>query len=110
MVAYKVVDATEKRLIGYTADDDGNGDGDDGDGDDGSDDSRAANNDVTNKHNIGLWKKRGMTVSDIADLLERDKGTISRHFKKVKKVQKPLGRPPALTDAEVARLLKVCEP
>ena len=61
--------------------------------------------DATEKRLVAMWRKRKMTIPDIADLLGRDKGTISRHVRKTN--TKQVGRPKALTDAEVKRLLAI---
>ena len=50
------------------------------------------------------WQAQKKSVSDIARLLGRDKGTISRRLGRAKTKQRPSGRQPALTKAQVDRL------
>ena len=63
--------------------------------------------DATERRLIALWKIRGLKLPYMAELLDRDKGTISRHVKKLTKKLKRQGRPPMVTDKTVEHLLKV---
>ena len=59
--------------------------------------------DATEKRFVSMWHKRNMTITEIAGLLDRAKGTISRHVRN--KNSKKVGRPTALTDTAVDRSL-----
>ena len=61
--------------------------------------------DATEKRLIATWRKRKMTIPEIAGLLDRDKGTISRHLRKMN--NQKVGRRKLLTDAQVKRLLVI---
>ena len=50
------------------------------------------------------WQSQKKSVRDIARLLGRDKGTISRQLGRAKTTRRPSGRKPALTKAQVDRL------
>ena len=64
--------------------------------------------DKTEQRLISMWRKRGMSCGEIAGLLERSRGTISRQVKKIaKKSHRKIGRPRALTDKDVEHLMRV---
>ena len=57
---------------------------------------------------ITKWKKRGMTIAQIAKLLERSPSTISRHVKKkALKAQPGGGRPKSISERELQRVLRI---
>lgn len=55
------------------------------------------------------WLKEGKVPSDIADLLGRDKGTISRQLAKPKSTVPRLGRKKVVTEAHYERLQKALD-
>ena len=55
------------------------------------------------------WLGQGKTPGDIADLLDRDKGTISRQLAKPKTTVPRLGRKKVVTEAHYQRLQKALE-
>ena len=65
--------------------------------------------DATEMRLIALWRKRGLSLPYIAELLDRDKGTVSRHIVKQNKVIKKKGQPPKVSDKTVDKLLTICD-
>ena len=55
------------------------------------------------------WFGQGKTPGDIADLLGRDKGTISRQLAKPKNTVPQLGRKKVITEAHYQRLKKALD-
>ena len=63
------------------------------------------------EHNLMTrWAKEGKSLTDIAQLLQRTKGTVSRHVSGHTTCKAAVGRPKALPKAdEVGKPLFVCQ-
>jgi len=62
------------------------------------------------KELLSKWKKAKKTVTEMADLLGRSKSTVSRQLANLKrKKAKPVGRPPALDEKTIERLVGKAE-
>ena len=64
--------------------------------------------DATELRLILMWRKRGMSFGEIAGLLGRCKGKVSRQVQKSRqKNRTKVGRPASLTDEDVTHIMKV---
>jgi hypothetical protein len=64
----------------------------------------------TEKALLQTWQEEGKTPTEVADLLGRDLSSVARHFKddgpsSSKKAMKKVGRPPALTEKRIDRVV-----
>ena len=57
-------------------------------------------------------QKKGKSPAQVAELMDRDLSSVNRHFKTNKattKTRKPVGRPPALTEKQIDRVVDTTE-
>jgi len=65
------------------------------------------------KDRLRRLQDEGKSPSKVAELLGRDLSSVNRHFKRnmlpPKKLPKPVGRPPALTEKQIDRVVDTAE-